>query len=209
MAAVTSTASPPPKSGPAWEIAELFPDQGDLSESDYLLLTEHTNRMAEFTDGRIEVLPMPTWDHQEIILYLINFLRAFIQPQKLGLAIMAPYRVKISERRYREPDIVFVLQANASRVTNRLGYGADLVMEVVSEDNPDRDLVVKRQDYAEAGISEYWIVDPRNTSITVLRLENGQYATHCELTAAGHANSALLQGFSVDVAAVFAAGRNG
>ncbi|HUB24867.1 MAG TPA: Uma2 family endonuclease, partial [Tepidisphaeraceae bacterium] len=166
MAAVTSTISPPPRSGPAWEIAELFPDQGDLSESDYLTLTEHTNRMAEFTDGRIEVLPMPTWDHQEILLYLITVLRAFIKPQKLGLAIMAPYRVKISERRYREPDIVFVLQANAAQITNRLGYGADLVMEVVSQDDPNRDLVVKRQDYAEAGISEYWIVDPRTNSIT-------------------------------------------
>jgi hypothetical protein len=36
---------------PAWEIARLFPNQGDLSESDYLLVTQHTNRMAEFKNG--------------------------------------------------------------------------------------------------------------------------------------------------------------
>ena len=38
--------------------------------------------------------------------------------------------------------------------------GADLVIEVVSPDDPDLDLVVKRQEYAQAGIPEYWIVDP-------------------------------------------------
>ncbi|HUB25412.1 MAG TPA: Uma2 family endonuclease, partial [Tepidisphaeraceae bacterium] len=134
-------------------------------------------------------------------------LRAFIKPQKLGLAIMAPYRIKITDQRYREPDIAFTLQTNISRMANRFGSGADLVMEVVSEDNPDRDLVVKRQDYAEAGISEYWIVDPRSSSITAVRLENGQYVIHSEAKETGTVRSALLNDFEVDVAAVFAAGR--
>jgi Uma2 family endonuclease len=184
-----------------------FPDQ-EISEEDYLLLTDHINRMAEFTDGRIEVLPMPTLEHQEILLFLLMALRKFIQPAKLGRAIQSPYRVKIAERRYREPDIVFVLQANLSRMANRFGFGADLVMEIVSEDNPERDIVVKRHDYAEAGIAEYWIVDPRTSTITVLRLENGQYVTFSEAAGSGQVRSALLEGFTADAAAVFAAGRN-
>jgi len=184
------------------------PEPGNLTGSDYLDLTEHTNRMVEFTDGRIEELPMPTWEHQEIVFFLFSALRAFIQPAKLGRAIFAPYRVKIDERRYREPDILFVLQAHASRIANRFGDGADLVMEVVSEENPDRDLVVKRQDYAEAGIAEYWIVDPRTSTITVLRLQGGQYVIHSEAKETGTVRSAILEGFTADVAAVFAAGQH-
>jgi Uma2 family endonuclease len=39
--------------------------------------------------------------------------------------------------------------------------GADLVVEIVNRDDPARDLETKRAEYAEAGIPEYWIVDPR------------------------------------------------
>jgi len=134
-------------------------------------------------------------------------LRAFISPEKLGRALMAPLRVKLAPDRFREPDVVFMLAGNESRVGNRFWTGADLVMEVVSEDDPDRDLVQKRSDYAEAGIPEYWIVDPRSKTITVLRLSGGQYMTHSEATGTGEVRSSLLEGFSADAAAVFAAGQ--
>lgn len=209
MASVASPFGPPSPSeqGPAWEIARLFPDQGHLSEGDYLQVTEHSNRMVEYTDGRIEVLAMPTLEHQEIVLFLINLLRTFIAPAKLGRAVMAPYRVRIAEGRFREPDVVFVRQANLSILGSRYAEGADLVMEVVSEDEPNRDLIQKRNDYVAAGIAEYWIVDPRTQTITVLRLENGRYVTHSEAVGSGEVRSALLNGLTADVAAVFAAGQ--
>ena len=56
--------------------------------------------------------------------------------------------------------------------------GADLVIEVVSPDDPQRDLVTKRREYAQAGIPEYWIVDPQSATITVLRLEDASYVEH-------------------------------
>ena len=175
MASIRTPPVVSPDSGPAWEIARLFPEQGHLSASDYLLVTEHTRQLVEFTDGRIEVLATPTLEHQEIVLFLVNLLRAFVQPAKLGRAVMAPYRVRIADDRFREPDVAFVLESNRSRMGSRFGESADLVMEVVSEDDPARDLTDKHVDYAAAGIAEYWIVDPRSASITVLRLENGAY----------------------------------
>jgi Uma2 family endonuclease len=208
MASVQSTLLPSLEQGPAWEIARLFPDQGRLSESEYLLLTDHTRRMAEYTDGRIDVLPMPTLEHQRIVYFLMNLLTTFVSSRRLGETVIAPYRVKTGTKQYREPDVVFVLESNASRMKNRFGEFADLVMEVASEDDPKRDLVDKRVDYAAAGIPEYWIIDPRTKTITVLRLENGQYVTHAEAAGNGQVRSALLEGFAADVAAVFAAGRN-
>lgn len=61
--------------------------------------------------------------------------------------------------------------ARDPRRQNRFWLGADLVVEVVSEDDPERDTKVKRADYASAGIPEYWIVNPLDNTITVLVLE--------------------------------------
>jgi hypothetical protein len=73
--------------------------------------------------------------------------------------------------KFREPDIVFLLAQHADRRGNKYWRGADLVMEVVSEDDPDRDLVTKRVEYAQAGICEYWLLDPRDRTVTVLALD--------------------------------------
>ena len=195
-----------PASGPAWDIARLFPDQGDLSEIDYLKLTKHARILAEFTDGFIAVLPMPTTAHQRIVRYLIGLLISFAADGR-GEVLFAPLRVRLRPGRFREPDVVFMLAAHFDRIKNEYWERADLVMEVVSEVDPDRDVVEKRRDYAEAGIPEYWIVDPRHRMITVLKLEGQQYVVHGEFGAGSRAASALLEGFGADVNAVFEAAR--
>ena len=68
----------------AWDVARLFPAQGEWTESDYLNLTDETNCLVEFTDGRIEVLEMPTTSHQQIVLFLLEALRAFVKPRQLA-----------------------------------------------------------------------------------------------------------------------------
>ena len=78
-------------------------------------------------------------------------------------------------------------------------------MEVVSEDNPQRDYEQKRCDYVEAGIPEYWIVDGQRQTVTVLRLEEGAYVEHGVFGAGTMATSALLSDFQVGVGALFAA----
>ena len=76
--------------------------------------------------------------------------------------------------------------------------------EVVGPDAPERDLVEKRTDSAEAGIPEYRVVDPRDETITVLALDGGAYTEHGVHTRGGAAASAPLEGFSADVSAVSA-----
>ena len=76
------------------------------------------------------------------------------------------------------------------------------MVEVVSSDNPERDTVEKVTDYAEAGIPEYWIVNPEAETITVLMLQGEAYATHGVFRRSETAGSLLLEGFSVDVNAV-------
>ena len=95
------------------------------------------------------------------------------------------------------------------RCQDRYWLGADLVVEVVSPDDPDRDLVEKRDDYAEAGVPESWIADPRDETITVLVLEGQAYVERDVHARGDTAVSPLLDGFGADVAAVFDAPESG
>ena len=183
-------------------LAEVLPRQGQWDAEGYLWLTDHTNRLIEFTDGYIEVLPMPTDEHQTILLFLYDLFRVYLAPLG-GKVLVAPLRVRIRERKYREPDILLVQDANDPRRQNRYWLGADLVMEIISPDDPERDTKAKRVDYAEAGISEYWIVNPEDETITVLQLESERYVEHGIFRRGDVVSSALLMGLTVDVNAVF------
>ncbi len=77
------------------------------------------------------------------------------------------------------------------------------MVEIVSPDDPERDTVVKVADYAEAGIAEYWLVDPVAEQITVLILEGLAYAVHGRFARGEQATSLSLPGFEVAVSAVF------
>jgi Uma2 family endonuclease len=203
MPPVTSTK--PSGSEPAWEIARLFPDQGQWGEGDYLLLTQSTNRLAEFSGGRIEILPMPKTSHQLIVAYLYRALLAFVSSRQRGTVLFAPLRVRLPQGTFREPDVVFMLAEHAARTGEDFWEGADLAMEVVSDENREHDLVTKRAEYAAAGIPEYWIVDPRERTVTVLRLADDAYAEDGVYRPGQRASSPLLPGFEVDVQAVLAA----
>jgi Uma2 family endonuclease len=76
-------------------------------------------------------------------------------------------------------------------------------VEVVSEDDPARDLVTKRREYAEAGIPEYWIVDARTETITVLQLAAGAYREHGVFPRGTAATSPLLAGLEIPANGVF------
>ncbi len=177
-----------------------LPRQGHWSDEAYLRLTDQCVRLVEFTDGYVEELPMPTSSHQAILLFLY---RLFHEHLKLigGVVMVSPLRMRIRDGKYREPDILVLRDRSDERYQDRYWLGADIVVEVVSPDNPSRDWIEKRDDYAEAGIPEYWIADPRLETITVLALCDGSYAEHGVFGRGERAASSLLGGLRVDVAA--------
>jgi len=183
-------------------IFDLLPDQGCWSDEKYLSLTDHTTRLVEFTDGRLEPLPMPTDKHQCILEFLFFLFSVFLTSRG-GKAHVSGLRLRIRPGKYREPDLVALLNANDPRRSNRFWTGADLALEVVSKDKPERDLVTKRFDYAEGKVPEYWIVNPLNETIMVLKLRRRSYVKHGTFRRGQVATSALLNGLSVEVSDVF------
>lgn len=185
---------------------DLLPLQGMWTEEQYVRLSNQTNHLIEFTDGEIEVLPMPTRRHQIILLLLYELFRARVHPLG-GIVLVAPLRLQVQPGKHREPDVLMLLDARDPRNQEAFWLGADVVVEVVSPDDPERDTKLKRADYAEARIPEYWIVNPLDETVTVLALAGDTYAEHGVFRRGEWASSQLLDDFRVDVAEVFDAGR--
>jgi len=156
----------------AWEVATLYPLQGHWSEAEYLSLTESTNKLIELVGGRLEFLAMPTQIHQRLLRFLFLALYQFVDERSLGDVHFTGLRVRTTPGSIREPDLVFLEKGKYDQRDNRAWNGADLAMEVVSDDSKDRqrDYVDKLAEYAEAGIAEYWIVDYQERLVIVNKL---------------------------------------
>ena len=102
---------------PTWEVAHLFPSQGAWSVADFLALD--TNHLVELSEGRLEVLPTPTEQHQLIVAFLYDALKAFIAAGSLGKVLFAPLRVQLWEGKFREPDLAFLFEENAAKRGDR------------------------------------------------------------------------------------------
>jgi len=188
-----------------WEVATLFPRQGHWSEPEYLSLTDSTNQRIELVDGRLEFLSMPTDIHEELLEFLFEALKTFVNARRLGKVRFAGIRVRTIPGKMREPDVMFLRKENFHLRQNRAWDGIDLAMEIVSDDPKDRqrDYVEKLAEYAEAGIAEYWIVDYQERTVIVNKIADGKYTEQGRFVAGDQATSALLDGFVVDVHALF------
>ncbi|HEY3324017.1 MAG TPA: Uma2 family endonuclease [Planctomycetota bacterium] len=189
----------PAKAGtPVWDLARWYPLQGHWTEEEYLSLDRGENALVEFTDGYLEVLPVPTKQHQRIVKHLLRALLAFADPQ-LGEVFFAPLPFKLRKGMWREPDLLFIKKEN--RTDAEYPSRIDLAIEVVSAGTTarQRDYLRKRREYAQFDVAEYWIVDPQTEKITVLTLEGRKYVEHGVFKKSQRATSVLLKGFHVDV----------
>jgi Uma2 family endonuclease len=187
-------------------VLDLDTLQGTWTEEQYLRLTDHSRRLVEFTNGFIEILVPPTDKHQSVSGRLLLALHPIAQ-RVGGVVLQAPLRLRLGERKFREPDLLLLLDAIDPRRENRYWLGADLVIEVASPADPERDIVVKRADYEAAQIPEYWLVNPEDETVTVLRLDAGRYVEHGVYRRGGAVASMLLGDTKLSVDHLFSTGR--
>ncbi len=187
-----------------YEVAELFPRQGEWTEEDYLSLPE-TNRLVELSEGKLVVLPMPTNTHQRVVGKLFRVMSDFVEKNELGEVAIAPLRVRLWAGKFREPDIMFMSKEHADRIVEVYWGVPDLVVEVISprtehsSGTEQIDRSEKFEDYRKAGVAEYWIVDPEDKTIEVYVLRQGAYHLLGKWTVGEVAKSEVLKGFEVSV----------
>ena len=159
---------------------------------------------SEWVDGEVTVFMPSTPRHQAIKNFLSVLLTLFVDLRGLGRIYDAPLEMKLrAGRSYREPDILFVASAHLDRITaKRLDGAADLVIEILSKDDPARDRVEKFAEYEAAGIPEYWIVEGRDGRSGVWLHGLGQDRRYAPIPVdeAGRLRSWVLPGFWLDPA---------
>jgi Uma2 family endonuclease len=202
---MATPASTQEKSRLAVEVAELYPPQGQWTEADYFALPE-TNRSLELSDGELLMPPHPTYSHQRIVFELAMLLRRFVEERDLGEVHIAPLPVRLWPGKIREPAVLFMAHAHRDRISEQVLGPPDLVVEVTSPSTRQVDRLEKTVEYARAGIPEYWIVDPEAHTVEVFVLREGAYDLLGKWGMGATAHSALLAGFQVAVANLFAAG---
>ena len=137
-----------------------------------LYATPDDGNRYEILDDAIVMTPPPGTGHQSVVGELFVILHA--AARKRGLkAFTAPVAWRIGPGYVPEPDLVV---ADPAAVTPRAVVGRPvIVVEVLSPTGRGRDLHEKRRIYAEGGAGWYWIVDPDEPSLTVLRLSGSEY----------------------------------
>ena len=146
------------------------------TEEDYYNLPE--NVRAELINGQIYYMAAPSRIHQEILMFLSKTIANYIDSKKGPCKVYpAPFAVKLfseDDRNVVEPDISIICDPN--KLTDRGCTGApDWIGEIVPPSNSSHDYIRKLNLYADAGIREYWIVNPIKESIFVYHLEETKF----------------------------------
>lgn len=142
---------------------------------DEFLAWANEDTLAEWVDGRVVLASPVGLRHQEIVNFLVGVLSGFARLHGLGRVLNGSFQMKLAHSG-REPDVLFVGADHLDRLTpTYLDGPADLVIEVISPESIGRDRGDKFSEYEQAGISEYWLLDP-----------DAQRAEFYQLDASGH-----------------------
>lgn len=146
------------------------------TEADYFNLPE--NVRAELIDGTlIYNQAAPSRIHQTILMELSGTIRDYLKAKGGACRVYpAPFAVKLKENRDTivEPDISVICDPN--KLTDHGCTGApDWIIEIISPSTASHDYVRKLNLYMDAGVREYWIVDPQSEKILVYHLEHAEF----------------------------------
>lgn len=145
------------------------------TEEDYYNIPKDVR--AELIDGQIYYHAAPSRIHQTISGELHTIINNYIRSKKGSCRVYAaPFAVKLFNDRKNivEPDISVI--CNPDKLTDQGCNGApDWIIEIISPGNPEHDYILKLNLYKDAGVREYWIVDPRSEKIFVYYLEQNAF----------------------------------
>ena len=146
-----------------------------LGYAEYVLYPDDGKR-HEIIDGDHYMNPAPSTYHQTVSKRLQHHLYTKIELAGLGAVFYAPIDVQLSDHDIVQPDLVVLLKSTKAHVTpTKINGAPDLLIEILSPSTADNDRHLKRRVYERSGVTEYWIVDPAEPSVTQLALRDAAY----------------------------------
>ena len=149
----------------------LYDRQGTYTIKDYFALPD--NQRAELIDGVIYDMGAPSSVHQLIAGEIFFKIRDYIKKQKGNcVPMMAPMDVQLSfdNKTIVQPDIMII--CDKDKIHKRIMGAPDFIAEVLSPATKGKDILIKSAKYQNAGVKEYWLIDPDEKKVTVLDFIN-------------------------------------
>jgi len=185
------------------EVATLFPPQGEWTEAHYFSLPE-SNRKVELANGDLIVSPSPGNRHQAVSMALSIALGSHVSRNKLGAVRAAPFDVQLFPGTIRQPDLIFVNNDHLAWLEDKFATGQpDWVAEIISPGDRELDEVIKVEEYARAGIPEFWLIDLESRTIRIYVLDEDAYELSATVSAGQVARSVIVSGFEITSSEVF------
>lgn len=148
-----------------------LPNKRIYTSEDYWNLPE--GQRAELIDGRLYDMAPPSRMHQELVHQLSRTIGNFIEANAGDCKVYpGPFAVNLNadDEKWIEPDISII--CDKSKLSDRGCEGSpDFIIEVVSPGSRKMDYSTKNALYSDAGVREYWIVDPQKERTTIYRYE--------------------------------------
>ncbi len=158
----------------------------------------------ELINGNIVKKQAPSPVHQQAVTELVTIMNNFVREKQLGKVYTSPIDVFFDEYNNTQPDIIFIRKDRDFIITdNGIEGHPDLIVEVLSPSTFRYDRKEKMELYCGFGVSEYWIVDPKNQSIEVYTLENDRYNMTYFAIEKGDIESKTLEGLKFEVSLIF------
>ncbi len=191
------------------EITEF--SQLDLSKTysyfDYLQW-KFEERVELFKGKVFKMSPAPASRHQRLLNKIGTPLSLYLEGKSCEV-FYAPFDVRL-QRNTDDKKSITVVQPDISvicdptKIDERGCNGApDLVVEILSPGNSKKEMKNKFELYEEAGVQEYWIVDPEKEMVLQYLLENNSFINHRPLISDDILTSKAIEGFSLDLSKIF------
>lgn len=149
--------------------------QGEYTLEDYYQYPDDIR--MELIDGVIYDMTAPTSVHQIIAGFIYSKLLQYVLNNGGEcLPMIAPVDVQLDcdDRTMVEPDVLIV--CDRDKIINRCVYGApDFIIEILSKSTKKKDSVIKLNKYLNAGVREYWMIDPDKKKVIVYDFAHDEY----------------------------------
>jgi Uma2 family endonuclease len=181
---------------------------GHYTYNDYLNWTE--DEKYELIDGQPYAMsPAPSRIHQEIIGEIFLQIGNYLRGRKCKVYV-APFDVVLIKQNEKEKDSKNVVQPDITIVCDKEKLddrgckgSPDMVIEVVSPSTASQDYVKKLNLYEQHEIKEYWIVNPKNSSIFVYKLDvNKQYSEVKVYNIKDRVEVGIFDNLSIDLSSI-------